>query len=127
MAHEQTHARQGAGKQAGIASHTGLAMIVVMTGVLITAVDTTIVVLALPEIERSLRSQSMAVVDEIRWIPGVGHDRELDWLLNMDDWMISKKRYWGLALPIYDCPACGRVDVISGRDELRLPELLDIA
>ena len=37
----------------------------------------------------------------------------------MHDWMISKKRYWGLALPIYDCPACGRVDVIGGRDELR--------
>ena len=28
---------------------------------------------------------------------------------NMDDWMISKKRYWGLALPIYECAACGDV------------------
>ena len=36
----------------------------------------------------------------------------------MHDWMISKKRYWGLALPIYDC-ACGNFDVIGGRDELR--------
>jgi EmrB/QacA subfamily drug resistance transporter len=62
MAHEQTHARQGAGKQAGIASHTGLAMIVVMTGVLITAVDTTIVVLALPEIERSLHVALSSVI-----------------------------------------------------------------
>ena len=61
----------------------------------------------------------MAVVDEIRWIPGFGYERELDWLLNMHDWMISKKRYWGLALPIYDCPACGTVEVIGGRDELR--------
>jgi isoleucyl-tRNA synthetase len=33
--------------------------------------------------------------------------------------MISKKRYWGLALPIYDCPACGTIDVIGGRTELR--------
>jgi isoleucyl-tRNA synthetase len=33
--------------------------------------------------------------------------------------MISKKRYWGLALPIYDCPACGTFDVIGGRAELR--------
>jgi len=30
--------------------------------------------------------------------PGFGYERELDWLLNMHDWMISKKRYWGLAL-----------------------------
>jgi isoleucyl-tRNA synthetase len=33
--------------------------------------------------------------------------------------MISKKRYWGLALPIYDCQSCGTFDVIGGRDELK--------
>jgi isoleucyl-tRNA synthetase len=60
----------------------------------------------------------MDVVDEIRWIPDFGYDRELDWLRNMHDWMISKKRYWGLALPIYECAACGTIDVIGGRDEL---------
>ena len=37
----------------------------------------------------------------------------------MHDWMISKKRYWGLALPIYDCAACGTFEVIGGREELR--------
>ena len=51
----------------------------------------------------SLRYQIMEVVDGIRWIPDFGYERELDWLRNMHDWMISKKRYWGLALPIYDC------------------------
>jgi isoleucyl-tRNA synthetase len=71
------------------------------------------------EVDASLRYQIMEVVDQIRWIPGFGYERELDWLLNMRDWMISKKRYWGLALPIYDCRACGRFDVIGGRDELR--------
>jgi len=70
------------------------------------------------EVEASLRYQIMEIVDEIRWIPGFGYERELDWLLNMHDWMISKKRYWGLALPIYDCRACGTVDVVGGRDEL---------
>ena len=71
------------------------------------------------EVDASLRYQIMEVVDQIRWIPGFGYDRELDWLLNMHDWMISKKRYWGLALPIYDCKACGTFDVVGGRDELR--------
>ena len=71
------------------------------------------------EIEASLRYQIMAVIKDIRWIPAFGYERELDWLLNMHDWMISKKRYWGLALPIYDCAACGRVEVIGGREELR--------
>ncbi len=71
------------------------------------------------QVGRSLRYQIMEVVDRIRWIPDFGHDRELDWLRNMHDWMISKKRYWGLALPIYDCAACGTVEVIGGREELR--------
>ena len=75
--------------------------------------------LSADEIERSLRYQIMAVVDEVRWIPDFGYELELDWLLNMHDWMISKKRYYGLALPIYDCPACGTVEVIGGRDELQ--------
>jgi isoleucyl-tRNA synthetase len=71
------------------------------------------------EVDASLRYQIMEVVDRIRWIPGFGYERELDWLLNMRDWMISKKRYYGLALPIYDCAACGTFDVIGGREELR--------
>jgi isoleucyl-tRNA synthetase len=75
--------------------------------------------LSAEQVEASLRYQIMDVVDRIRWIPEFGYDRELDWLMNMGDWMISKKRYWGLALPIYDCEACGTVDVIGGRDGLR--------
>jgi isoleucyl-tRNA synthetase len=71
------------------------------------------------EVDASLRYQIMEVVDRIRWIPGFGYERELDWLLNMRDWMISKKRYYGLALPIYDCAACGTFDVIGGRTELQ--------
>ncbi len=71
------------------------------------------------EVDASLRYQIMEVVDRIRWIPSFGYERELDWLLNMHDWMISKKRYWGLALPIYDCEACGTFDVVGGREELR--------
>jgi isoleucyl-tRNA synthetase len=69
------------------------------------------------EVDASLRYQIMEVIEGIKWIPGFGYERELDWLINMHDWMISKKRYWGLALPIYDCE-CGTVNVISGREEL---------
>ena len=55
---------------------------------------------------------------KVRWIPGFGLQRELDWLRNMDDWMISKKRYWGLALPIYRCD-CGHFEVVGSEDELK--------
>ncbi len=51
------------------------------------------------QVDRSLRYQIMEVVDRIRWIPDFGHDRELDWLRNMHDWMISKKRYWAWRCP----------------------------
>ncbi len=70
------------------------------------------------EVDASLRYQIMESVDQITWIPSFGYERELDWLLNMHDWMISKKRYWGLALPIYDCSACGTITVIGSREEL---------
>ncbi|MEO8469033.1 MAG: class I tRNA ligase family protein [Chloroflexota bacterium] len=71
------------------------------------------------QVDRSLRYQIMEVVDQIRWLPGFGYERELDWLMNMHDWMISKKRYWGLALPIYECTSCKTFDVVGGREELR--------
>jgi EmrB/QacA subfamily drug resistance transporter len=54
--------QQQPGWQPSPATHTGLAMVVVMTGVLITAVDTTIVVLALPTIERELHVSLASVV-----------------------------------------------------------------
>jgi isoleucyl-tRNA synthetase len=70
------------------------------------------------QVDASLRYQIMEIVDQIRWIPGFGYERELDWLLNMHDWMISKKRYWGLALPIYDCPNCKTFTVLGGVADL---------
>jgi len=65
-----------------------------------------------------LRHKMMEVAKKINWIPSFGLDREIDWLKNMDDWMISKKRYWGLALPIYEC-SCGNFEVIGSKEELK--------
>jgi isoleucyl-tRNA synthetase len=69
-------------------------------------------------IDMSWRDEIKAVAREVQWIPEWGLERELDWLNNMRDWMISKKRYWGLALPIWECE-CGWFDVVGSRDELR--------
>ncbi len=71
------------------------------------------------EKERNLRYQIMDVVqNETKWYPSFGLEREMDWLRNMHDWMISKKRYWGLALPIWEC-SCGHFEVIGSPEELR--------
>tara|TARA_B100000676_G_scaffold258748_1_gene267336 strand:- start:3344 stop:6469 length:3126 start_codon:yes stop_codon:yes gene_type:complete len=65
------------------------------------------------------REQIMDVTRKIKWIPEFGLARELDWLKNMDDWMISKKRYYGLALPIYKCEECNEFEVIGSEFELK--------
>ncbi|UCE15476.1 MAG: isoleucine--tRNA ligase, partial [Candidatus Bathyarchaeota archaeon] len=71
------------------------------------------------ERENNLRYQIMEVTKQIQWIPDYGLQHELDWLRNMEDWMISKKRYWGLALPIWECNECGNFDVIGSKEELK--------
>ena len=72
------------------------------------------------EKENNLRYQMMEVVqNETNWYPSFGLARELDWLRNMHDWMISKKRYWGLALPIYECHECDSFHVVGSLEELK--------
>src|SRR5512136_2051353 len=66
-----------------------------------------------------LRYDMMEVTKKIRWIPSFGLERELDWLRNMHDWMISKKRYWGLALPIWECTGCHHYEIIGDEVELK--------
>ncbi len=68
----------------------------------------------------TLRQRMIEVAKKIKWMPEFGLERELDWLKNMHDWLISKKnRYWGLALPIYECKNCGKFEVLGSREELR--------
>ncbi len=69
---------------------------------------------------RTLRERMIANAKKINWIPSFGLERELDWLNNMHDWLISKKnRYWGLALPIWECKNCGNFEVVGSKDELK--------
>jgi len=68
----------------------------------------------------TLRERMIKVAKKIKWIPEFGLERELDWLNNMHDWLISKpNRYWGLALPIYECKKCGHFEVLGSREELK--------
>jgi len=54
----------------------------------------------------------------VNWLPLSAEKRMQDWLTNMGDWPISRRRYWGLALPIYKC-GCGHLTVIGSKKELR--------
>ncbi len=67
------------------------------------------------------RDEIKAVTECINWIPDSiqGKEREIEWLNTMRDWMISKKRYWGLALPIWVNPEDPTdFDVIGSLQEL---------
>jgi isoleucyl-tRNA synthetase len=69
---------------------------------------------------RTLRERMIGVTKHIKWLPKFGLKRELDWLDNMGDWLISKKnRYWGLALPIWECGKCGHFEVLGSYQELK--------
>jgi isoleucyl-tRNA synthetase len=67
------------------------------------------------------REEIKDITRRIRWLPDSidGQERELDWLTNMRDWMISKKRFWGLALPVWVDHETGEFEVIGSLDELK--------
>ncbi len=72
-------------------------------------------------INMNWRDEIMNVVEQVTFLPESinGKARELDWLRNMGDWMISKKRYWGLALPIWVDEESGDFEVIGSYEELK--------
>lgn len=74
--------------------------------------------------EQGFRGDIMKVVKnpDVKFLPESinGTARELDWLRNMGDWMISKKRYWGLALPIWvDDKDPTQFEVMGSYEELK--------
>jgi isoleucyl-tRNA synthetase len=64
-----------------------------------------------------LRPQLLAANQDVEWTPAYMGKRMDDWLRNMGDWNISRRRYYGLPLPFYPC-ACGRLNVVGSKAEL---------
>ena len=56
---------------------------------------------------------------KVNWYPSyVGEKRFGNWLLNLNDWAISRNRYWGTPLPLWRC-SCGHMEMIGSREELK--------
>ncbi len=55
----------------------------------------------------------------INWIPeSIGKGRFGDWLENIQDWGISRNRYWGTPLNVWECEGCGHMEAVGSRQEL---------
>jgi isoleucyl-tRNA synthetase len=65
----------------------------------------------------AIRQPLLDANQEVAWTPEFYSRRMDDWLRNMGDWNISRKRYFGLPLPFYPC-SCGRLNVIGSKAEL---------
>ena len=63
---------------------------------------------------------------KVNWYPSfVGEKRFGNWLENMNDWAISRNRYWGTPLPLWRCE-CGHMEMIGSRSELQDKAIEDI-
>jgi len=56
--------------------------------------------------------------NQITWVPNAAYNAFDSWLRNLRDNSITKQRYWGTALPVWKCDACGNYDVIGSKAEL---------
>lgn len=69
--------------------------------------------------ETAVRDDLIKNNNTVNWIPeSIGKGRFGNWLENIQDWAISRNRYWGTPLNIWECEGCGHQECIGSREEL---------
>ena len=88
--------------------------------------DTPLLQLSIPQWffgATKFRDELLESNEEVNWAPDWAGQKFDEWLEQLGDWPVSRQRYWGIPLPIWECNDCDHTKVIGDRDEL--PEVPD--
>ncbi|WEL23573.1 isoleucine--tRNA ligase [Candidatus Nanohalovita haloferacivicina] len=88
--------------------------------------DTPLLQLSIPQWffgATKFRDELIESNEEVNWVPDWAGQKFHEWLEQLGDWPVSRQRYWGIPLPIWECNDCDHTKVIGDRSEL--PEVPD--
>ena len=79
---------------------------------------------------KDLKKRVLEMVDQTSWYPDWGYDRMKNMMSVRPDWCLSRQRSWGVALPVFTCPDCGKAvldaELIAKVAEKVLEESADV-